>query len=83
LEYRLKNEYGVDIKLTQLNHRHARWITEINGKPEDLNITSTTFIVKDKRDNFVLLFENEWSIRWAEEKNPSLKLEDIAKRDLL
>jgi len=40
-------------------------------------------IVHDQDERYVLLFENEWSIRWSEEKNPSLKLEDIAKRDLL
>ncbi|NLX64469.1 MAG: peptide chain release factor 3 [Clostridiaceae bacterium] len=78
LEYRLKNEYSVDIKLTHLNHHHARWITEINGKPEDLNITSTTLIVKDRRDNYVLLFENDWSIQWALDKNKGLSLRNIS-----
>ncbi|HHU90658.1 MAG TPA: peptide chain release factor 3 [Clostridiaceae bacterium] len=78
LEHRLKNEYGVDLKLTHLNHRHARWINDINGKPEDLNITSTTMIVKDKRDDYVLLFENEWSIQWALDRNKGLSLRDIS-----
>jgi peptide chain release factor 3 len=77
LEYRLKNEYGVDLKLTHLNHRHARWITDINGSPEDLNLTSTTMIVKDNRDNFVLLFENEWSVQWALDRNKGLSLRNI------
>ncbi|MGI6123360.1 MAG: peptide chain release factor 3 [Acetivibrionales bacterium] len=81
LEYRLKNEYGVDIKLTYLNHRHARWIAEISGKPNDLNITSTTMIVKDNHDNFVLLFENEWSIQWALDRNKGLALRDILSED--
>ncbi len=78
LEYRLKNEYNVDLKLSYLNHRHARWITDIVGHPNDLNKTSTTMIVKDTHDNYVLLFENEWSIQWVLDRNKGLTLRDIS-----
>ena len=78
LEYRLKNEYNVDLKMTYLNHKFARWITEIQGDPHDLNKTSTTMLVKDMHDNYVLLFENEWSIQWALDKNKGLVLRDIS-----
>lgn len=78
LEYRLKNEYNVDLKLSHLNHRHARWITETPCVPGDLNKTSTTMIVKDMHDNYVLLFENEWSIQWALDRNKGLVLRDIS-----
>jgi len=83
LEYRLKHEYGVDLRIQKLPHRHARWIVSSDTEPRNLTLTSTTMIVHDQDERYVLLFENEWSIRWSEEKNPSLKLEDIAKRDLL
>lgn len=82
LEYRLKNEYGVDLRIQQLTHRHARWIMGDDTEPRNLTLTSSTMIVNDEDERYVLLFENEWSIRWAEEKNPSLKLQDIAKKDL-
>jgi peptide chain release factor 3 len=78
LEYRLKNEYNVDLKLTYLNYRHARWISEIKGNPRDLNVTSTTMLVQDYHENFVLLFENEWSIQWALDKNKGLTLRNIS-----
>lgn len=78
LEHRLKNEYNVDLKLTSLNLRYARWITEIEGRPNDLNLTSTSRLVKDTKDNYVLLFENEWSIQWALDKNKGLSLRDIS-----
>ncbi|HOM03384.1 MAG TPA: peptide chain release factor 3 [Acetivibrio sp.] len=82
LEYRLKNEYGVDLRIQRIPQRHARWIASNDTDPRNLTLTSTTMIVHDEDERYVLLFENEWSIRWAEEKNPSLKLHDIAKRDL-
>jgi len=78
LEYRLKNEYSVDLKLQILPHHHARWIVSSPVAPEELNLTSSTMIVKDSRDNVVLLFENEWSISWAVEKNKGLELSDIS-----
>jgi len=81
LEYRLKNEYGVDLRIQQLPHRHARWIMSNDIDPRNLTLTSSTMIANDDDERYVLLFENEWSIRWAEEKNPSLKLQDIAKKD--
>lgn len=78
LEYRLKNEYSVDLKMQMLPHRHARWIVSTPVDPDKLNLTSSTKIVKDGHDNFVLLFENEWSINWAKEKNKGLDLSDIS-----
>lgn len=78
LEHRLKNEYNVNLKLTSLNLRYARWITEIEGRPNDLNLTSTSRLVKDTKDNYVLLFENEWSIQWALDKNKGLSLRNIS-----
>lgn len=77
LEYRLKNEYNVDLKLNNLNYRFARWISEIKCDPRELNVTSSTRLVMDSRDNYVLLFENEWSIQWALDRNEGLVLRDI------
>jgi len=80
LEYRLKNEYGVDIKMQHLPYKHARWIENSDIDPRKLTLTSSTMIVQDENERYVLLFENEWSIRWAEEKNKDLVLYDIAKK---
>lgn len=77
LEHRLKNEYSVDIRLQQLSLRHARWIKNEGLDPKKLNLTSGTVIAEDKKERHVLLFENDWSIRWAEERNPGLVLKDI------
>lgn len=80
LEYRLLNEYSVEIKLNQLAHRHARWIKGENTNHENLNLTSSTMLVLDHHENYVLLFENQWSIQWALDKNKGLALQDISER---
>lgn len=78
LEYRLKGEYGVDIKLQVLPFKYARWVNKDFADLSNLNLTSTTKITRDANDRPVLLFENEWSIRWAAEKNKGLEFFDIA-----
>jgi peptide chain release factor 3 len=78
LEYRLKYEYGTDIKIQHLPFKHARWITNENIDPRKLSLTSSTMIAEDNEKRYVLLFENEWSIRWAEERNKDLSLIDIS-----
>lgn len=83
LEYRLKNEYNVDIKLQHLPFKYARWIKGNSIDPRDLNLTSSTMIAEDEEGRYVLLFENDWSIQWAINKNKSLELSDIAKKDVL
>ncbi len=81
LEYRLKNEYGVQLRLQNLPYRHARWIGNEGLDPRKLNLPSTAVIVEDKLGRNSILFENEWSIRMAEERNKDLKLIDIATQD--
>ncbi|HOV25935.1 MAG TPA: peptide chain release factor 3 [Pseudobacteroides sp.] len=78
LEYRLKYEYGVDIKIQHLPYKYARWIVGNNIDPRKLNLTSSTMIVEDSENRHALLFENEWSIKWAEERNRDISLVDIA-----
>lgn len=77
LQHRLKNEYGVDLRIYHLPFKHARWIQGNIEDPKSLNLTSSTVIAADKKERLVILFENEWSINWALERNKDLKLVDI------
>ena len=77
LEYRLKNEYGVDIRLEKQPHGHIRWIKSKEVIPEKLTLTSDTKIVQDMKGVPLLLFVNEWSIRWVLEHNDGLELSEF------
>ena len=81
LEHRLLNEYGVNLSRTDLSYRHARWIVPKEPgnyiDPKSVTITSTTLLVLDKDDEPVLLFESEWAISWALERNNTIELENI------
>jgi len=79
LRVRMKGEYGVDIQMDPQPFRFVRWIAA--GPVAGLNLTSTTRYAKDREERPVLLFENEWSIRWALENNAGLVLKDTASRN--
>ena len=79
LEYRLKNEYNVDIRMQSLPYEHLRWI---QNDPDELDIkhldlTSDTRAIEDMKGNPLLLFGSPWSINWAEQHNEALKLSEF------
>lgn len=79
LEYRLKNEYGVEIRRRDLPYDQIRWITDPSVDPRDLNLTSDTKWVQDFKNHNLLLFTAEWCVRWALDKNEGLELEEFSK----
>ena len=79
LEYRLKNEYNVDIVKTPLSYQFVRWIKNEDIDLKSLNLSSDTKKVQDLKGQYLLLFSNEWGIRWASEKNSELELAEFSK----
>ncbi len=79
LEYRLKNEYNVDIIMDRLSYQYIRWIENEDVDPKKLSITSDTKVVQDFRGNFLLLFTDNWNINWALEKNEGLRLAEFSR----
>jgi peptide chain release factor 3 len=81
LEYRLKHEYNVDIRMDRLSFRYIRWIENTEIDVKNLNITSDTKKVTDFKDRNLLLFQSDWAISWALEHNKGLVLSDIGKNN--
>jgi peptide chain release factor 3 len=81
LEYRLKNEYGVDLKMDRLPYRFVRWIEDEEYDTSKLNITSDSRLLKDMKDRDILIFQNDWGITWALNHNKGLVLSDVGKVD--
>lgn len=78
LEHRLRSEYGVEIRREPLDFRFVRWIDEAPCEADKLRLSSSSAVALDRFDREVLLFQNEWSIRWAEENNKGLVLAQTA-----
>lgn len=75
LEYRLKNEYNVDIEMVMQPFEVARWLAFENGRnvtPESLKGTDRGMFVYDREENPVLLVSNEWALGWITDNNPDI-----------
>jgi peptide chain release factor 3 len=77
LEYRLKTEYGVDVRRRGLPYQFVRWIDNKDMDLSQLNLGTDSRWVQDFKGNNLLVFGGQWSIRWAEEKNPGLILREF------
>jgi peptide chain release factor 3 len=74
LKFRLKNEYGCDIRLEPLPYESIRWIKDKETDMNKLKGVSEVKKVRDMKGNPLLLFKNEWSIRFVLERNEGLEL---------
>ncbi len=77
LEYRLKNEYGVDTLLQMQPFEVARWLAFKDGRevtPAALRGADRGMFVYDRRHNPVLLVNNEWALGWIVDNNPDLEM---------
>ncbi len=78
VQFRLKNEYGVETQLDWLPYTVARWVD--GGWPalEKVGRIFNTVVVKDIWDRPVLLFKNEWNFQQLQGDHPELALSTIA-----
>ncbi|HEX3017506.1 MAG TPA: peptide chain release factor 3 [Caproicibacter sp.] len=81
LQYRLRNEYNVEIRMTSLPHEEIRWIQNTDMDLKALDLTSDTKLVQDFKGGNLLLFCNSWSINWALQHNKGLKLAEFGGTD--
>ncbi|TDF91877.1 peptide chain release factor 3 [Paenibacillus piri] len=77
-EYRMKGEYGVDVQLQRMNFQFARWLVDDKNNIDPGKFRINSQLVKDKKDNYVVLFESEYAMRSAMEKNPTAKFLETA-----
>ena len=67
--------------LTPLEYNIARCVSPTNGKPldfEKLQNACTGLIVLDIRERPVVLFEHDWSVRFAQERLPDVEFAETA-----
>ena len=77
LEQRLKSEYNVEIKLEILPYQCVRWILNEGLDPNTLNLTSESKRVRDLKGRNLIIFANNWGIKWAMEQNKGLELAEV------
>ena len=74
-EYRMKNEYNVEVELTSIGERIPRWLKE--DQVDESLFDERNMLVEDREGNPLVLFKNDFSLRWFEDKNPDVELTDL------
>lgn len=72
-EHRMNNEYNVEVVMNPIGSKIARWIENEEEVKESMS-SSRSMLVKDRYDQYVFLFENDFAMRWFSEKNEHIKL---------
>ena len=67
LQFRLRNEYGVETKLESLPFECSSWLV---GDVNAFRAPTDAMVVKDQLDRPVVLFRSPWSKNFAKERNP-------------
>ena len=81
-QYRLRNEYNVEIRMDTLPYEYLRWIKEpVEFHETDLVLGNDTKLVEDYKGNKLLLFSSFWSIKWVSDHNPQLVLTEFNEED--
>ena len=71
-EARMRNEYNVEVLMERQGSKIARWI---EGDQVNENLSSSrSLLVTDRFEKKAFLFENDFALRWFQEKNPEVKL---------
>ena len=76
-QYRMKNEYGVDLRMENLPYEEIRLIDEYPGDLSDLNLGSDAELLEDYRGRSLLVFSSYWAIDFTCRRNPGLKVKEI------
>ena len=76
-QYRMKNEYGVDLRMEMLPYEEIRLIDEYQGDLTDLNLGSDAELLEDYRGRNMLVYSSYWAIDFTCRRNPGLKVSEI------
>jgi len=74
MQYRLKDEYGVETILTLLPYQCSAWIL---GDVKTFTKSSTSTIVQDRLGRPMILFPNQWDKQYCIKHNPNHQLVDV------
>ena len=75
-EYRMKNEYNVDLRMSSLPYDHLRLIESMDCHPDEIVLCTGAAVLQDFRDRYLLAFDGEWSVGFLTKHNPGLVLAD-------
>ncbi len=74
-QHRMKNEYNVEVLLESIGDRIPRWLNKEQVDPKLFD--ERNLLVKDRDGEFLVLFKNDFALRWFIDKHPEVDLIDL------
>ncbi|HLR69669.1 peptide chain release factor 3 [Virgibacillus alimentarius] len=74
-KYRMKNEYHVDVMLDPIGERVPRWLKQ--DQVDKSLFDERNMLVRDREGNYLVLFQNDFALRWFQDKHPKIELIDL------
>ncbi|MBU0904037.1 MAG: peptide chain release factor 3, partial [Firmicutes bacterium] len=66
-------EYNVEVRMEPIGNKIARWIMNEEMVTESMS-SPRSMLVRDRFDRYVFLFENDFAMRWFQDKNEGIEL---------
>ena len=74
-QYRMKNEYGVDMYMSSLPYDHLRVVSKSPYEdPHDIVLCTGAALLEDFKGHLLIAFDGEWSVGFLTKHNPGLEL---------
>ncbi|PWU69274.1 peptide chain release factor 3 [Gracilibacillus dipsosauri] len=74
-QHRMKHEYNVEVLLESIGDRIPRWLKKEQVDPALFD--ERNLLVKDREDEFLVLFKNDFALRWFIDKHADIELIDL------
>jgi len=78
MQYRLEHEYGAPIRFERIPYRHPRWVTGPEREIDRVASGRGRMRIYDSKGKPLILFDDEWNLRWALQNETSLTFHDVA-----
>ncbi|MDE7041432.1 MAG: peptide chain release factor 3, partial [Oscillospiraceae bacterium] len=74
-QYRMRSEYGVELRMAGLPYDHLRRIAASPVEPKDLTLCADAALLEDFRGRSLIAYSGEWPVGYLLKHNPGLELE--------
>jgi len=73
-QYRMRSEYGVELRMNGLPYNHLRRIAASAVEPKELTLCADAALLEDFRGNSLIAYSGEWPVGYLLKHNPGLEL---------
>ncbi|OLN22387.1 peptide chain release factor 3 [Domibacillus antri] len=75
-EHRMMGEYNSEVRMEPIGSKIARWIENEEDIKDSMSSSRST-LVRDRAGKLVFLFENDFALRWFQDKHENIRLYNL------